>query len=94
VSRGYGAIYQALRNILINCNPAGLDLTRGDARDDYGAPAGTLIPKLEDAGEHKFAFLIQNEMKLWYGKDVEGLHYEDIASEMWKAWSEFKKQPR
>jgi hypothetical protein len=92
VKQGYGPIYETLRLILIRHNPVQLELKRGDARDDYGAPVGTLIPKLENARREQIEFLLHNEMVLWYGNSAgESGRYSLIVSEFWDAWREFKK---
>ena len=90
---GYGGLYDALHAILLKHNPASLDMKRGDARDDYGGPVGTLIPNLTAASEGNIRFLLEAEMKRWYGRESgESGALEAIAAEMWQAWVKFKSQ--
>lgn len=89
---GFGAIYAHLHEILLNHNPAGLDLTGGEARDDYGAPIGTLIPKLPALNEGDLARVLHIEMQHWY-RDAAGPQerYDAAAVEMWQAWTAFQR---
>ena len=63
---GYGPLYDSIREILIAHNPAQLDVTRGDARDDYGLPAGTIIPQLETADHASLRDILRAELEHWY----------------------------
>jgi hypothetical protein len=65
VRQGYGPLYEAIYQILLKHNPARLDLTRGDAREDYGSPTGTLIPRLGMADEQSLKLVLYGEMKHW-----------------------------
>jgi len=49
--QGFGPLYERIQQIMLSYNPAGFDLTKGDTRDDYGSPVGTLIPKLRAINE-------------------------------------------
>jgi hypothetical protein len=66
LQHGYGPLYEALHPILLKHNPISLDLERGDARDDYGGPVGTLIPQLKNTTEDGLPYLVWAEMNRWY----------------------------
>jgi hypothetical protein len=89
IQQGYGPLYEALHRILLHHNPIGLDLTRGDARDDYAGPVGTLIPQLRNASEDTVHYLLSVEMNRWYRGAGEPSDYRTIAREMWDAWIAF-----
>ena len=89
---GYGPLYDSIRAILIAHNPAHLDVTRGDARDDYGLPVGTLIPQLETADQARLRDILCVEMEHWY-RHVAGPpeRYQVIADEIWRVWTAFRR---
>jgi hypothetical protein len=90
--QGFGPLYGGIHQIMLNHNPAGLDLTRGDARDDYGSPVGTLIPKLRTTNEGGIAHVLYLEMQHWYGEAAgQPESYGAIAEEIWQAWTEFQR---
>ena len=92
--QGFGPLYARLHQILLNHNPGGLDLTRGDARDDYGAPVGTLIPKLRSINEGDLARVLHIEMRHWY-RDAAGTleRYDALAAEIWQAYDRVSARP-
>ena len=89
---GDGPLYDSIRAILIAHNPAHLDVTRGDARDDYGLPVGTLIPQLETADQASLRDLLRAEMEHWY-RHVAGPpeRYQVIADEIWRLWTAYRR---
>ena len=90
--QGYGPLYDGILQILLKHNPARLDLTRGDARDDYGSPAGTLIPRLADIKESHLEEVLYGEMEHWYRQEAgRPEHYDGIAHEIWQAWMTFQR---
>jgi hypothetical protein len=89
-AQGYGPLYERIHQILLRHNPARLDLTRGDARDDYGSPVGTLIPRLKTVREHELQDVLCLEMRHWYPYDpLTPEQLETISKEIWQAWIEF-----
>lgn len=95
VRQGYEPLYDRLHQILAHHNPAGLDLTRSDTRDDYGLPVGTLIPKLPTVQESDLRDVLHREMTHWY-RDVAGPpeRYNVVAGEIWQAWTAFQRDRR
>lgn len=92
VRHGYGQLYEAIQQILLKHNPACLDLTRGDAREDYGLPTGTLIPRLGTADEQSLQLVLYGEMKHSYPQEAGASEqYEAIAHEIWQAWITFQR---
>ncbi len=91
--QGFGPLYKRMHQIMLKHNPAGLDLTRRDARDDYELPVGTLIPKLEAAGTSETcAHTLFAEMQHWYRESAGTLEQSTaIADEIWQAWIEFQR---
>jgi len=95
IKEGYGSLYDDLHKILVKHNPAGLDVARGDERDDYGLPVGTLIPKLKDLDAAGFKDALYREMHHWYRDESDSpSRYEQIAGEMWAAWTQFRRDLR
>src|SRR5438045_3152544 len=84
IKEGYGPLYDSLHKILLRHNPARLDLERGDCRDDYGLPVGTLIPQLKQLNRADLKNALYREMKHWYRDEADTPdRYEEIASEIW-----------
>jgi hypothetical protein len=88
---GLGPLYDRIHLILLTYNPVGLDLTKGDVRDDDGLPVGTLIQKLRTTNEAGFAHVLYREMQHWH-REAAGTPelYDAIADEIWQAWNEFQ----
>jgi hypothetical protein len=95
VQKGYGPLYDKLQQILLKHNPAKLDPERGDMRDDYGLPVGTLIPKLKSTDQSRLKHVLHREMSHWY-RDEAGTpdRYDEIAREMWAEWAAFEQSPK
>ena len=90
--QGLGPLYDHIHQIILRYNPAGLDLTKGDARDDYGSPVGTLIPKLRAINGGDLPDVLYLEMQHWYGEAAgQPESYRAIADEIWQAWTEFQR---
>jgi hypothetical protein len=79
LQHGYGPLYEAPHRILLKHNPISLDLERGDARDDYGGPVGTLIPQLKNTTEDGLPYLVWAEMNRWYREAGEPSRYGEIV---------------
>ena len=93
--KGYGLLYDNLQRILLKHNPAKLDLQRGDMRDDYGLPVGTLIPKLKNTDQSGLKHALYREMSHWYRDGAgEPNDYEEISREMWAAWTAFEQRSK
>ena len=91
--QGYGPLYESIHSILAAHNPANLDLTRGDARDDYGLPTGTLIPRLKEVDEQNLRDVLYAEMQHWY-REKAGTpeQYDGVARAVWQSWLEFSQR--
>jgi hypothetical protein len=91
--RGLGTLYERIHQILLDHNPIGVDVTKGDARDDYGLPVGTLIPKLTTINEGDLARVLFAEMQHWYREAAGATEgYDAIAHDIWRAWTEFQRR--
>ena len=91
IRQGYGSLYERIHEILIRHNPVRVDVSRGDARDDYGLAVGTLIPRLNGANERDLNETLFVEMQHWYREQAgQREEYASIADEIWQAWTEFR----
>lgn len=93
VARGYGQLFEALRDSLYAYDP--LCLGSGDlAKDEYGSPIVTIIPRLEKCSTPKqIQLVVEEEFRKHYPfQDVTLTNWEKLACDWWSIWSEFKWQ--
>jgi hypothetical protein len=93
IRQGLGPLYDRIHQILLKHNPIGVDIARGDARDDYGLPVGTLIPRLHlTSTRDDLARALFTEMQHWYASEAGTMErYIATADEIWQAWTEFQQ---
>ncbi len=86
---GYGRLFDALTESLYSHDPLNLG-PGGLARNEYGSPVATIIPRLESCSSpEQLRFVVEAEMRMHYPTaDITGTDWAKLAEKWWKLWSE------
>jgi len=85
-------LFGLLRNALHEHDP--LQLGRGgDARDEYGSPVSTILPRLEDCSTPaQIRFVLEQEMTKHYPHtDLTKTDWSKLSSQADSIWSDFNR---
>ena len=90
-SRGYGAVFVQLRDVLYEHDPLRLGIA--GAKDEYGSPVSTILPRLEDCStSEQIRFVLEQEMARHYPKsDFTKTDWAGLSSEFENVWLEFQR---
>ncbi|HUO60028.1 MAG TPA: hypothetical protein VMU24_05120 [Candidatus Acidoferrales bacterium] len=89
VEHGLGEIFNLLCEELHSADP--LKLGTGEiARDEYGSPVATILPKLCECSDAEQArFVVENEMRMHYPRaDLSNTDWQALAVQFWRIWGE------
>jgi hypothetical protein len=92
---GLGGLYDRLRDLFYEFDPLELGKTPS-AKEEYGSPVGTIIPRLADCSDvEQVQFAIEQEMDRHYpGCDYDKTKTAELATQCWTEWKRFQTKDR
>ncbi len=88
----YGVLYDRVAALLFESDPVGLNF--GGNTDEYELEAGTILPRLKEAGSAQdVERIVHEEFCRWFGEREAGPreNYRLIAEAVWTLWREFDR---
>jgi len=94
IRNAYKELFEEVSAILFRHDP--IEINFGSNTDEYDPEAGTIIPRLRDAGsEDDILDIVHEEFVRWFGSDITGERdaYQSIAADIMAAWKRWRNTP-